>query len=366
MLVEPAGARARGRIRRSGLSNVWKESRVPRLKNQAVEVKGSTLSTPVRDVILVIEDDLQVARVMTTALEAEGYTVLEANTGQDGVDLVSVHHPALILLDMLLPDMDGFEICRRMSQDFSLKRIPVIAVTGHDQSRERLTEVIDCIDDYIIKPFDIGDLAIRIKLCLKRSRWMTGSNPLTGLPGNVAIQDELMKRIEHKDQFALLHVDLDEFKAFNDHYGFLRGDEAIKLLSRCCREAVTTHADDGFVGHIGGDDLALVVEPDVAQAVSRHIVGAWEDLAGQLYEPEDAARGFIELTDRRGHLQRFPLASVSIGVASNAIRPIHTHWEAAEIAAEMKHVAKSRPGSAIAIDRRRQVSLDEQTDKIGV
>ena len=324
------------------------------------------MSSPARDVILVIDDDLQVARMLTATLEAEGYTALEANTGEDGVDVASVHNPSLILLDMVLPDIDGFEVCKRISRDPGAKHIPVIAITGHEDARDRLGEAIDCIDDYIFKPFDVRDLLIRIKLSLKRSRLMTGSSPLTGLPGNVAIQEELMRKIEQKDRFALLYVDLDEFKAFNDHYGFLRGDEAIKLLARCCREAVNSHAADGFVGHIGGDDLAIVVEPEAAQAISRQIVGAWEELAPHLYEPEDAARGFIEVTDRRGQLQRYPLASVSIGVASNSIRPIVTHWEAAEIASEMKHVAKSRPGSAVAIDRRRQVALEEEPNKVGV
>lgn len=324
------------------------------------------MAAPARDVILIIDDDLQVARMLTATLEAEGYIALEANTGADGIDLASVHQPSLILLDMMLPDIDGLEVCGRISRNPAAKHIPVIAITGHDSARERLTEAIDCIDDYISKPFDVRDLLIRIKLSLKRSRLMTGASPLTGLPGNIAIQDKLMAKIEQKERFALLYVDLDGFKAFNDHYGFLRGDEAIKLLARCCREAVNNHATDGFVGHIGGDDLAIVVDPEAAQAVSRQIVGAWEELAPHLYEPEDAARGFIEVTDRRGQLQRYPLASVSIGVASNSIRPILTHWEAAEIASEMKHVAKSRPGSAVAIDRRRQVSLDEKPDKVGV
>lgn len=324
------------------------------------------MTGPGRDAILVIDDDLDIARMLTTTLEAEGYSALEANTGEDGVDMASVHQPSLILLDMMLPDIDGFEVCRRIARDVTAKHVPVIAITAHDDARERLSEVINCIDDYIFKPFDMRDLLIRIKLSLKRSRSMSGSSPLTGLPGNVAIQDELMSQIERKREFALLYVDLDEFKAFNDHYGFLRGDEVIKLLARCCREAVNSHSSDGFVGHIGGDDFAIVVEPSAAQAVSRQIVGAWEELAPHLYEPEDAARGFIEVTDRRGQLRTYPLASVSIGVASNAIRPILTHWEAAEIASEMKHVAKSRPGSAVAIDRRRQVSLDEEADKVSI
>lgn len=312
--------------------------------------------------ILVVDDDPHAARFLSTALELDGYSVIEASTGHDAVALAASHEPCLIVLDMVLPDTDGFEVCRKISRDVSLRYIPVIAVTGDEGARRRLAEAIDCIDDYMFKPFDTRDLLIRIQLSLKRSRMMTGANPLSGLPGNVAIQDELMRRIDQDQLFALLYVDLDEFKAFNDHYGFFRGDEMIKLLGRCCREAVSANCSTGFVGHIGGDDLAIVVEPDCAQAVARHIVAAWEDRAPQLYEPEDANRGHIELTDRRGQLQRFPLASVSIGIATNAIRSIPTHWEAAEIASEMKHVAKTKRGSAIAIDRRRDLSLQEETE----
>lgn len=321
-----------------------------------------TVVAPTRDLILVVDDDRQIVRMLSSALNVEGYTSIEANTGREAIVLATEHHPALIILDLMLPDIDGFEVCHRISQDVSLRYIPVIAITGYDDARERLMEAIDSIDDYILKPFDLRDLLIRIKLSLKRSRLMTGANPLTGLPGNVAIQDELMRRIDQNQLFALLYVDLDEFKAFNDHYGFLRGDEMIKLLGRCSREAVAANTASGFVGHIGGDDLAIVVDPEAAQEVARHIVGAWQGLAPELYEPEDAERGYIELTDRRGQLRRFPLASVSVGVASNAIRPIRTHWEAAEIASEMKHVAKSRPGSSIAIDRRREISLDQETE----
>lgn len=320
------------------------------------------MAAPARDLILVVDDDYQVAREITSALQRDDYAVVQAGTGRDALALAMAHHPVLILLDMTLPDIPGSEICSRISQDISLKHMPVMAMTDHLDGRDRVSEVIDYIDDYIFKPFDVEDLLIRVKLSLKRSRTMKGSNPLTGLPGNVAIQDELMRRIDQKRLFALLYVDLDEFKAFNDHYGFLRGDEAIKLLGRCCREAVIAHSSTGFVGHIGGDDAAIVVEPEVAQAVARQIVSSWQDLARHLYEPEDAARGYIELADRRGQLQRFPLASVSIGIATNAIRPIHSHWEAAEIATEMKHVAKSRSGSAIAIDRRREVALDQETE----
>lgn len=321
------------------------------------------MTTP-GDKILIIDDDPHVARVLAAGLESPALTVLSAEGGDEGIALATVHKPSLILLDLVMPGMDGAEVCRRLAGDVALKHIPVVALTAHP---ERVAEVIDYIDDYIAKPFDPRELEMRIKLSLKRSRVVGGANPLTRLPGNIAIQDELISRIHSNETFALLHIDLDGFKAFNDHYGFMRGDEAIKLLARCARDAVgTLDPHSGFLGHIGGDDLAAVVNAKVAMEVADRIVRVWEDLAPNLYEPEDAKRGYIEVTDRRGDLQRYTLVTVSVGVASNAVKPIRSHWEASELAAEMKTVAKSKPGSAVAVDRRREISLDAETSPVPV
>ncbi|HJR45398.1 MAG TPA: response regulator [Actinomycetota bacterium] len=312
-----------------------------------------------QDKILIIDDDLDVGEALAVALEPLGIEILTATGGDEGVALATVHKPSVILLDLVMPDVDGVEVCRRLARDVALKHIPVVAVTAHT---ERVPEVVDCIDDYIAKPFEPTELEVRIKLSLRRSRVVGGANPLTRLPGNVAIQDELMERIRSGSTFALLHIDLDGFKGFNDHYGFMRGDEAIKLLARCSRDAVgALDPQSGFLGHVGGDDLAAVVDPGVAMEVAERIVERWEDLVPNLYEPEDAKRGYIEVTDRRGDPQRYPLVSVSIGVASNAVKPIRSHWEASELAAEMKTVAKSRDGSAVAVDRRREISVQEDT-----
>ena len=314
--------------------------------------------------ILVIDDDPRMHELVRDALEA--YEVTGFTSGTAGLDAATVVKPALILLDLMMRGMDGFDTCRLLAQDVALKHIPVVAMTAHDTTKARLREIVGCIDDYILKPFDPIDLETRIALALRRSRTMGGANPLTRLPGNPAIQEELVTRIREQRPFALLHIDLDEFKAFNDHYGFMRGDEVIRLLARCAREAVTNHSPaGGFLGHVGGDDMAAVVDPDSAVTIAESIIATWDDLVPNLYEPEDAMRGYIEVVDRRGQRQRYPLATVSIGIATTATRPLNTHWEASEVAAEMKHVAKSRPGSRIAIDRRR-VNLDSDAAPVPV
>ena len=322
------------------------------------------LMTAPGDKILIIDDDPHVARVLAAGLETPNLEVLYAPGGEEGIAMATVHKPSVILLDLVMPGVDGPEVCRRLARDVALKHIPIVALTAYP---ERVGEVINHIDDYVAKPFDPKELETRIKLSLRRSRVVGGANPLTRLPGNVAIQDELMARIAAHRSFALLHIDLDNFKAFNDHYGFMRGDEAIKLLARCARDAVgALDPHSGFLGHVGGDDLAAVVDSEVAMEIADRIARAWDDFAPNLYEPEDVKRGYIEMADRRGELQRYPLTAVSIGVASNATKPIRSHWEASELAAEMKTVAKSRSGSAVAVDRRREVDFEEESSPVPV
>lgn len=304
-----------------------------------------------------IDDDLSSPRTLEL-LRSAGYRALAAAAVDEGLALATVHQPALILIDLTASGVNGFEMCKRLGRDVLLKHIPVMVMTP-DEDDLRLQEVMGCIDDFVPAPATPGHLHRRIALALRRVQSMGGANPLTRLPGNAQIQEQIIERISGREPFALLYIDLDNFKAFNDHYGFLRGDEAIKLLARCTREAVVNHsATDGFVGHIGGDDLAAVVPAEVAEEVAHQIVNAWDNLSPNLYEPEDASRGYIEVGDRRGYVQRYPLASVSIGVTSNSNRPLLSHWHASELAAEMKAVAKSRPGSTVAVDRRQDADLE--------
>jgi len=312
------------------------------------------------DLILVIDDDVRMAGSLVAFLRQSGYRVMTGASADQGLALATVHRPALILLDLSSTTTDAAEMCGRLNRDVLLKHIPVLVITDAGGPHETVKELLACIDDFIATPFDPEHLSTRIALALKRVRSMGGANPLTRLPGNVQIQEHIIDRLENDESFALLYVDLDNFKAFNDHYGFLRGDEAIKLLARCSREAVMNHCpDQGFIGHIGGDDFAAIVPATVAEEVAGQIADSWDDLLPNLYEPEDAQRGFIEVADRRGHLQRHPLATVSIGIASNREKPLLSHWHASELATEMKSVAKSRDGSAVAIDRRREVTLDD-------
>lgn len=314
------------------------------------------------DLILVIDDDVRMAGSLAAFLRQSGYRVMTGASADEGLALATVHQPALILFDLSSAGADPVEVCGRLSRDVLLKHIPVLVIVTDGALHGTVRDLLGCIDDFVAKPFEPDHLVTRIALALRRVRSMGGANPLTRLPGNVQIQEHIIECLDNGERFALLYIDLDNFKAFNDHYGFLRGDEAIKLLARCAREAVMNHSpQDGFIGHIGGDDFAAIVPAALAEQVANQITDSWDNLSPNLYEPEDAKRGYIEIADRRGHLQRHPLATGSIGIASNREKPLLSHWHASELATEMKSVAKSRDGSVVAIDRRREIKLEDAT-----
>jgi diguanylate cyclase (GGDEF)-like protein len=278
-------------------------------------------------------------------------------TASDGREALRQAHdlaPDLILLDVMMPELDGFEVCQQLRSDARTRHISVIMLTAKSLSADKVVGLTAGADDYMIKPFDPIELIARVKSALRRSREMRDANPLTQLPGNVQVQEEVARRVASGTPFALMYIDLDNFKAFNDHYGFLRGDEAIKLLARCTAESVDRHQDEeSFLGHVGGDDFVVIVEPDAAEPLAQDIIRLWNGRIVELYDTEDVEQGYIEVADRRKELHRFPFITVSIGIASNTGRAIDSHWAASEIAAEMKAFAKNDGGSSYAIDRRR-------------
>jgi diguanylate cyclase (GGDEF)-like protein len=306
-----------------------------------------------RELVLVADDDEDIVRFVEVNLRLEGFEVATAVDGEQALKEAYDRMPDLVLLDVMMPKLDGFEVCQRLRSDSRTRHISVIMLTAKSLSADKVVGLTAGADDYMIKPFDPIELVARVKSALRRSREMRDVNPLTQLPGNVQVQEEVTKRVATNEQFALMYVDLDNFKAFNDYYGFLRGDNVIKFLAKCVVEAASRHGGpEGFAGHVGGDDFVAIVEPETSEDAARAIIECWDRGVVELYDPEDARRGWIEVADRRNQLHRFPLTTVSVGIATNERRAINSHWEAAEIASEMKTFAKREPKSSYAVDRR--------------
>lgn len=303
--------------------------------------------------ILVVDDDPDILAFVKINLELEGYEVETAEDGREAVDKTIVDPADLILLDIMMPKMDGLTALRRIRSHGSTGHTSVILLTARGLPEDRVKGLELGADDYITKPFDITELVARVKAVLRRTQAARDLSPLTGLPGNFRIGQEIEARIEEGGPFALIHCDLDNFKAYNDHYGFMRGDEVIRFCARCMADANEEIGEpDAFIGHIGGDDFVALVSADGAEEYCKRVIERFDDGILDYYDTADALRGYIEVIDRRGERYAFPMVSISLGVASNVLRPIASQWEASAIAVEMKEFAKKRNGSSFEIDRR--------------
>jgi diguanylate cyclase (GGDEF)-like protein len=302
--------------------------------------------------ILVVDDDPDIARFVEVNLRSAGYDVSVAGDGQEALDRAADLRPDLVLLDVMMPRLDGFEVAQRLRKNPQTANTSIIMLTAKALSSDKVTGLQSGADDYIIKPFDPIELLARVKGTLRRAKEMRNLSPLTGLPGNIRIQEEIERQVREHQPFAVLYLDLDNFKTYNDKYGFVRGDRLIQGTARMLQDAVMAHETDGFVGHVGGDDFVAVVGPEAAEDVAKDVCARFDQDRSLYYEDEDLERGFVRMEDRKGVEQDIPLVSVSIGIATTSKRAFAHYGEAVAVATEMKQFAKRDGGSSYAVDRR--------------
>jgi diguanylate cyclase (GGDEF)-like protein len=305
--------------------------------------------------ILVVDDDRNLRKIIQTNLELAGYDVSTVPNGEEALKLLDSMQPDLVVLDVMMPLLDGYEVARRIRRHPSNTHVPIIMLTAKSEVEDKIAGFDAGADDYITKPFGPQELLARVRAKIRRVEVDSSLSPLTRLPGNLAIEAELRRRIDAKEPFAVLYLDLDNFKAFNDVYGFTHGDEAIQLVASTAVDVVRRRGTpQDFVGHIGGDDFIIVTLPERAEEIAREIIDTFDRDIRKLYTPQDLRQGFIETRDRRGTLNRFPIMSLSIAIISNAQRPLENYAQIGEAAAELKRYAKSIGGSVYVKDKRRK------------
>jgi diguanylate cyclase (GGDEF)-like protein len=311
---------------------------------------------PRPDLILVVDDDPDIARFVQVNLKLHNFEVLVAGDGQEALELVEQHRPDLAVVDLMMPRMDGLELTRRLRADPMTSALPVIMLTAKGMTVDKVVGLTAGADDYLVKPFDTLELIARVRSTLRRNQEFREVSPLTGLPGNTRVRREILDRMRSGADYAVGYIDIDRFKSVNDVYGFERGDEFITALARSMHRAVQAAGlPPAFLGHIGGDDFVIVCDPKQVLPLTQKAVIDFEAAADELYDPEDAKRGYIEVPDRRGGMQRAHLVTLSIGVAQSTAtgRKYTDPREVIAVASEMKKVAKNQPGSYIAVDRRK-------------
>jgi diguanylate cyclase (GGDEF)-like protein len=310
--------------------------------------------------VLVVDDDTAIAQFIESNLRTEGFDVLVAHDGAEALRMVNTSLPDLALVDVVMPKVDGIEVVRQLRSTAATASLPVIMLTANSGPADRVIGLRAGADDYIVKPFDTLELVARVRSTLRRNADMRAVSPLTGLPGNHRINDEIERRTSTGEGFAVCHVDLDNFKAFNDRYGWMRGDDVIELLASTLKQAgAEAGPPPPFIGHVGGDDFVVICTPDQVESLCLTALERFDAGVLALHEADDVERGFLSVIDRQGHERHYPLASVSIGVATTERRRYTDHRDVVAVANEMKAVAKARSGSIVAIDRRTDVDLPQ-------
>ncbi|MDD5431587.1 MAG: response regulator [Candidatus Omnitrophica bacterium] len=304
--------------------------------------------------ILIVDDDPDIRDVLKLTLSEENYEVLEALDGEEALKMITAKSPNLVLLDYKIPKVDGREVCRRIKSDLLMRHLPIIMVTGKGDITDKVHGIDAGADDYVVKPFEPKELLARIRMVIRRSERDLEANPLTRLPGNVSIINEITKRIENKCLFAVCYIDLDKFKAYNDKYGFEHGDEVIKETARILIRGVQEQGNkDDFIGHIGGDDFVIITLPSNADKICEKVISDFDTASPSFYNESDREKGYILARDRKGVEQHIPLLSLSIGVVTNEFRKIEHVAQIGEIGAELKAIAKSLEKSNYVKDKRK-------------
>jgi diguanylate cyclase (GGDEF)-like protein len=306
--------------------------------------------------ILIADDDSDIRDILKLTLQEENYEVIEARDGEEGLKIIRSKPLDLVLLDYKMPKMDGRQLCNLIKKDLLLQHLPIIMVTGKGEVSDKIDGIDAGADDYIVKPFEPKELLARIRMVLRRTQRDLEANPLTRLPGNVAILNELSNCIDRKTLFAVCYVDLDKFKAYNDKYGFEHGDEVIRETARILLGATKELGNpDDFVGHIGGDDFVIITTPDISDKICEKVIHDFDKISPSFYNEEDRQNGFIIGYDRQSKIHQIQLLSVSIGVVTNELRQITHVAEIGEIGAELKKLAKSMERSNFVKDKRQKL-----------
>ncbi len=306
----------------------------------------------VQEIYIIDDDDSSIVIFRELFKNDKEFKFISVKSEQ--IDIALKNIPALIVINEDAISIDVVELCRRIRKDEDNTITPVIVVSSNSSREHRIRILQESVEYYIKKPVDEYYLYYTVK---NINRLLTSNrrmSPLTGLPGNVQIHAELKKRILRKEPFCVLYLDLDNFKAYNDVYGFLKGDQIIEFTAdtiiRCVHES---EMEDSFIGHIGGDDFVAIVSGLNCEKLCQNILAYFDANVKRYFTDEDLEKGYIEVANRKGIIEQFPLTSLSIAVVVADVGRFGNILEIGEVGAQVKHAAKSVMGSSYAVDRRR-------------
>ncbi len=304
--------------------------------------------------IVVADKDADVCDLVATRLSNRGFRISMAGTMEELLRHLDRDPPVLILVSSEMERLGGRHPVEKIREKTHLAAVPVILLTRESEIAELILGQDRGFDDFLIKPFSPLILQLRVALNMSRARIRSDANALTHLPGNAAIEKTIKTKIERGEKFSVLYIDINQFKAFNDRYGFEKGDDVLKHTAKLLTHTreKTRGCEDCFVGHIGGDDFIVVLPPEHEETFARTFIQEFDSVMLSYYSDADRSRGHVRLTNRRGKRENIPLMSCSVAACNNVYRPYKNLGEIARDAAEVKSFLKSQTGSHYLRDRR--------------
>lgn len=300
--------------------------------------------------VLIVDDDPVIRSVCREVLEGQGFSVLEAADGAQALDMALREKPDVVLLDVMLPDIDGFQVIERLREERATAQLPIIIISARGRTGDKVRALRLGGDDYLVKPFDAMELGARVESVLKRKERESEASPTTRLPGSPVLERECERRLQAAQSFVLCYLDLDNLKAFNDYYGYAKADGVIQQVGDIIRTAVERHGDGSdLVSHIAGDDFVVVTQEPQLRAIAEEVIATFDRLIPMYYAEADRERGYIETEDRFGEQRKFPLMSISLAAVRVKRGAFRSHAEISARAAELKKRAKSIPGSVLVV-----------------
>ncbi|MFP4380277.1 MAG: diguanylate cyclase [Candidatus Sumerlaeia bacterium] len=307
--------------------------------------------------ILIFHPDASRAEQIAHALMQSGLPSRVCEDEDQALAHIYNEPPEMMVIHYNMGSRGGEQLAAQIKADNIFAHLPILFLTPAGKTPRFSYKEELPFDDYIEEEAEAADLQIRAHLCIQRAKSQLDANPLTRLPGNNSITRCIEGRLEKGEEFATCYIDIDHFKAFNDRYGFARGDQALKLTARLLVNCVNNCArGDYFIGHVGGDDFLFIVQADKAAESCELFIHNFDAIILSLYDDEDRNRREIHSVNRKGEKEVFPIMSVSLSVVINHDSRFSHPGEISTIAAELKKELKKLPASNYLIDRRRPSS----------
>ena len=293
--------------------------------------------------LLVVEDDVDIANMLKIYFSGMEYSVDVAHRGNDALEKTRQVLPHLIVLDIMLPDIDGYEVCRNLRTNTRTSHIPVIFLTQKDERSDKLQGLELGADDYITKPFDIEELKLRVQGAIRRSERESLTDPRSGLPAGRLIEDQL-RRIIKEEEWALLDMRINHFDPFKDVYGFVAGDDVMRFSAMLISEVVDElGASNDFIGHAGGDNFIVITTTEAAPAIRQKIKERFATEVQTHYNFIDRQQGFMQAPKAEGEMEKVPFMTFSAGIVSPSTHSFADIREITELAADARRQDTATP-----------------------